>query len=317
MVRRVSDALAADLFAAVESPSGERALYLEVDAKSIPHGTTLPRAHGIEVTSHRLQSGRVRLAAKLIDRRAADVFTVLVDDVVAEVATATSEQGCVEQALRRIRHWQEFLQKHGLEGLTAEQQLGLFGEVSFLKDQLLQRLDPDVAVGSWVGPTGANQDFQLPGSAFEVKSSIAAPHLRIRISNIRQLDDTGVGTLILTHLVLDSRLGGAGGVSLRGVVDELRERLRSRSDSALSMFESRLQTCGYLDVHADRYDVVRYTPRSMSHFHVREGFPRLLEGELPNGIGDVTYSIQVAICRAFEMTEEQVDIFLVGSRDGR
>jgi hypothetical protein len=34
---------------------------------------------------------------------------------------------------------------------------------------------------------------------------------------------------------------------------------------------------------------------------VREGFPRLLQGNLPDGIGDLKYSVVVSACTPFEI----------------
>jgi hypothetical protein len=40
----------------------------------------------------------------------------------------------------------------------------------------------------------------------------------------------------------------------------------------------------------------------MKFFEVAEGFPRLLQGNLPDGVGDLKYSVVVASCTPFEIT---------------
>jgi Putative PD-(D/E)XK family member, (DUF4420) len=138
----------------------------------------------------------------------------------------------------------------------------------------------------------------------EVKSTSGIGQ-SIPITNIRQLDGTGVEALFLLHILLDSRQGGIQ--SLPELVEEIRRTLRSNSEIAASAFDERLIDAGYLDLHRDRYGRTKYTLRSHRFFRVTSGFPRILETDLATGVGDVRYSIESASCQPFA-TEDAIVI---------
>jgi Putative PD-(D/E)XK family member, (DUF4420) len=70
---------------------------------------------------------------------------------------------------------------------------------------------------------------------------------------------------------------------------------------------------GYLDVHVTRYEKIGYIIREHNYFKVEAGFPRIIESDLRNGIGDVRYTISVAECKRFSIIESEV-IALIGGQ---
>jgi hypothetical protein len=61
-----------------------------------------------------------------------------------------------------------------------------------------------------------------------------------------------------------------------------------------------LLEAGYLDEQAHLYSR-GYVLRSFHAFEVKEGFPRLLEEDLPTGVGEVSYSIDLAMAKPYEV----------------
>jgi hypothetical protein len=154
-----------------------------------------------------------------------------------------------------------------------------------------------VAVAGWRAPQAAHQDFQFAAGAVEVKTTTAKQPQAVRVTSERQLDDAGIRALFLHVVVLDEREvepGAAGsGECLPGVIADLRSRLASEP-SALELFDDRLLEAGYLDAAAPRYEGRRFTLRRELTFHVQRGFPRLVERDLPAGVGDVNYALSLA-----------------------
>jgi hypothetical protein len=186
--------------------------------------------------------------------------------------------------------------------LSVERQRGLYGELWVLQHRLLPAAAPSAVISAWRGPDNANQDFQFPILAVEVKTSAGAQPQQIYVASERQLDDTGVGSLYLLHLALDVRAGGTG-QSLPDIVGELRSQLAS--GPARLDFDDRLLRSGYLDTHAARYEL-RYTVRRESLFAIRAGFPRITEAMLPVGVGRVTYEVAWAQCQPFAVAIGEV-----------
>jgi hypothetical protein len=163
-----------------------------------------------------------------------------------------------------------------------------------------------------MGPTGAHQDFQLPDVAIESKTSVVKSPRSIHIASERQLDDTGTPSLLLALAVLDERRGGSG-ESLNKCVDRIREQLSSAS--ARARFDGRLVQVGYLPGQRDLYDEPRYTLRDLHFWHVREDFPRIVEKDLSDGVGDCSYSISLSGLGDYRVTADEV-VGMIRGEDG-
>jgi hypothetical protein len=291
--RRVPEPTACALYVGVEKPANSRAL-LAV-GKVSPH-FRLPESRGLVVRAVEPSVGgrdTVTLAVVLRDRTFADVFDVIVDDIVRRIGTCTSEAEAMEAVVERVLLWQLFLEKQEDRGLSREGQLGLYGELWFLREHLAPWIGWRRAVGSWTGPAGTNQDFQASRVAFEVKTSSAKQHQRLLISSERQLDTTGLDHLILVHLSVDARQGS--GETLPAIVADIR-RLAGGHSLALANLTDRLLQAGYADEMAPRYQHTGYTEREHHLMRVTGDFPRITETELRKGVGDVHYSISVSEC---------------------
>ena len=108
--------------------------------------------------------GRTKLCLVLADTRYRDVFEVLVNDVSERTALTPGKGEAVKTFIARLHVWQNFMRKHGVEGLTKETQIGLFGELLFLAAHLVDRVPAHDSVNAWKGPTGGNQDFDIGGT---------------------------------------------------------------------------------------------------------------------------------------------------------
>ena len=60
-----------------------------------------------------------------------------------------------------------------------------------------------------------------------------------------------------------------------------------------------LLAVGYLDRHAPRYAGVGYAVRKADDFRVGPEFPRIIEADLPLGVGDASYQLSLAACAGF------------------
>ncbi len=298
--RRIEHESRFDLFVAIEKPSNERALLLETEENLADVESRFPPLRGIQCVVHtdELRPGKGSLEIRLRHDQYRELFSVLVLDLVDTVLSMSSDGVAIEALLDRLHLWQGLMEKHGLEGLGAEAQKGLYGELWFLCTHLGEAIGLDVAVRAWRGPDGTDQDFQLAGRAVEVKTTSTAGPQVVTISSERQLDGSGMVALLLFHVSL--RMTTGSGYTLNSLVDELRERLGTRNPVRMT-FEGMLMKSGYLDLHRYRYEDTVYQIRDQNLFRVEQGFPRLVEREMPDGVGNVRYSLALAGCAAFRM----------------
>jgi hypothetical protein len=239
--------------------------------------------------------GRSGLLLELENSDAADLFGALCDDVASTTAVARHDHEAVELFLGRFAKWQRMVQQ-AATGLSGERQRGLFGELVTLRDYLIQTRGFDEAVRAWKGPDGAPRDYEIGGVGVEVKTSAANEPQIVTIHGERQLDDTGLERLCLIHHSLE--VVRDTGETLPAVIVELRALGEGMPEAGT--FEDRLLQSGYADLYEPLYRRTGYVSRRVSQFKVSEGFPRILEGDLLDGVGAVRYSLAIDACREFE-----------------
>ena len=273
---------------------------------AIPSRNRWPACRGLELFARRLSddgADEATLGVTLKEPRFADVFTALAEDLARRVTEAGAAAAQVKTLLGQLARWQKFL-AISAEGLSVEEQRGLFGELHVLRAHLVPALGSLPAVNGWTAPDAAHQDFQFATGAVEVKTTVAKQPQSVRITSERQLDDTGIAVLFLHVVVLDEREVDAGrggaGETLPVLVEDLRRRLAAEA-GALEAFDDHLLDAGYLDSHAPRYEGRRFSLRRELTFRIERGFPRLVERDLPEGLGDVSYALSLAACRDFSV----------------
>lgn len=304
LLRLARPAAGCPIFAAIELASRRRAILVRLPTDSIPSRRRWPRCKGLEPLAVRLEETE-HFGIALKEPRFADVFTALAEDLARRVSEASTPAEQASAFLGQLSRWQKFLTA-SLDGLTEEEQRGLWGELLFLRDRLLPILGCS-AVASWKGPEQAHQDFQLASGAIEVKVTLAKQPQVVRITSERQLDDSAWPTLILYVIALDVHVGS--GETLASMVATIRAKLAA-DPAAREQFEDGLVLAGFLEAHAARYVERGYQVRSETALHVRSGFPKLTEHDMPTGVGDVNYGLAISACTAYSMSGAKLKVTL-------
>lgn len=299
-VRRVLADSPHHCFIGVEYPVASRVLSVVTD--NVPADATngLLVTSGVVVEPGNLPGHGATLDLVLRAHAYSDIFTALVADVLVRLAQVTAEPGGV--VVNRLGEWQRMLAGVSPDGLSREQQRGLFGELHTLSELFLPKFGPD-AVYAWTGPDQQLQDFQFEQGSVEVKTVSGQDLNRVRISSERQLDDVDPGTLFLVTLALDARQGGRG-VSLPELVRHVRNRVADRG--VAGELEQRLVRAGYLDTQSRLYEDRRYALRGRTVHRVTDGFPRITEQTRPVGVSDVVYTVDLLAASRFLVRHEDM-----------
>jgi hypothetical protein len=149
-------------------------LLLEVEAGSLRGIAEYPSSNGFAVAPEPIMPGahgRVRLCLKLAESTYHDQFCALAEDVLRALAGSVSEPAAVGALLSRLVAWQNFFQRHS-DGLSIEEQTGLFAELTFLL-QVCHGLLSHYALDAWRGPVGGSKDFLVNQTAIEIKATTA------------------------------------------------------------------------------------------------------------------------------------------------
>lgn len=288
------------LVLALEPANHCRVLLVPVPGITLPARREWPECRGLEWLTISLE-GTPYWGVRLRDSTCAGVFTALAKDLDARLTLTNGTEHSAAELFGRLKLWQQFL-KAWQDGMGPEARRGLWGELHFLHAHLLTVLEAPVAVKGWKAGAAAHQDFQFLRAAAEIKTTAAKQPQSIRITSERQLDETGVGALFLHVVIVDERevplAAGAPGQSLPSLVTAMRTTLGDDAQT-LSLFNDLLFHRGWLDEHAPRYENHRLTVRNELSYRVQSGFPRLIESNLPSGVGDVNFALSLAACVPF------------------
>jgi hypothetical protein len=240
----------------------------------------------------------------------AELFAILAADILEQWTHQDQGQTAVARVHRRLQNWRRFFQRGG-GGLSREEYVGLYAELTFLEILLDAEVEPDGAVHAWQGPLGSNQDFLFGSKAIEVKSSTGNTPDTVGIANERQLDPLGLQALFLFHIAFDFRENA--GRTLSQLISALDERLRASSEQALLLLEERLIAAGYAAQIPSPYDNHGFTERKRASYELREDFPRVVESALSPGVTEVSYLLNLAVCSAFQVS---IETMIQAVRDG-
>ncbi len=304
LIRRYSGAVLPDVFIALKLP--EKLICIATSISSdveinISSFSNLQEVQ-LDILPDVNQMGKNLLIFKLINNQHKDIFAVLCEDLISSISVETNEKKLVATLLNRFEKWKSLFNKFALQGLTSEEQRGLFGELYFLRIFLQNKSDNQNVLNTWVGTSKEIRDFQFNNWALEVKTTIGNNHQKIHVSSERQLDTTHVDNLFLYHLSLEKVQ--ESGESLHQLVSSIQALLQSDMIS-LNRFKAKLYEVGYFEQH-EFYNNIGYHIRQANYYKVEGDFPRLQENELRNGVGDVKYSIIISQCQEYIQSENEV-----------
>ena len=281
------------VYAGVEVPSKFRKISISIPqgifpSESLAHQT---RGYGV-IEEKKIAEGQVLVhICETGEHVPKDLFLIFCSDIIEHISRPLTAAEAVQILGLRLRHWRQFFENHSGDSLTLEEYIGLYAELSFLERCLDAGLQAIETVQSWGGPLGANQDFLFGPRAVEVKATTGNDQDLVRITNVRQLDDTGLEQLFLAHWAFDLRKNA--GQTLRELVQSITHRLHSEPN-ALAIFDERLEFAGITGSASGPYEEFGFTSRNQRYYQVNGPFPRILESSMLIGVSDISYSIHLS-----------------------
>lgn len=245
----------------------------------------------------------VLLNLVLVDNQFKDVFDTLAADLVGAILNESDCKVVLKNYTNRLIKWQSLFERFNQQGLSAEAQRGLYGELFFMRKFLNANSDFANILISWVGPEKQVRDFQYGRWGVEVKTTSGNNHQKINISSERQLDTTNLDHLYLYHISLDGMQ--QSGETLNELVDTISELL-SINLVAYNQFRNKLTYAGYFEMHRNFYTDIGYFVRQDIYYIVNGLFPRIEESDIRQGVGDVKYSIIVTQLNEHTVSENEV-----------
>lgn len=288
--------------AGIHRPTDAHILILETDAKFVRGMRSKDETRGYTITVGPDDAGRADRAVIRIHEATTgfrEIFGIFCADILEHWLPHTAAEDALKALAERLARWRKFFQRGPQTGLSREDYIGLYGELSLIEAGFSAGLAPAPLVSGWQGPTGTNQDFLFGPTAVEIKTTTGNEIDKVRITNIRQLDSTGLDALFLAHYAFDFRQGT--GRTLPQLIEDLRSTLAAKFSEALCTLNDRLLDAGFLDGTPNEFDAWGFTPRHSDVYAVAHDFPRLLESSLPPGVCEVSYTLNLSVAAQFKV----------------
>ena len=230
----------------------------------------------------------------LLDNQLKDIFSLFIENVVEEVSKSVTENEALIETSNVILKWKKLFDKINFEGLSIERQKGLMGELLLFNSMLDEEYSIDSLLESWTGPDFNDKDFRFGSFGIEVKlTSSKVP--KVKISSERQLDNENLTKLYLVLYVVEEV--NDKGFSLNSIIDQIRTKINN-NQNALKFFNERLLLVGYFDEDFESYKR-QYAFRNRNFYEVSNDFPRIVASDLPIGLFDTKYNIELSAIEQF------------------
>lgn len=291
---RIDEIKHLNYFAATNHLTGQHLFILSISKKvAIPELKNY-RFKGVEIFTVEVEDN-IELNIYLLDNGLKDIFSLFIQNILEDIELSITESEAITTTLNVVSKWKKLFDKINFQGLTLEQQKGLIGELLFLKYLLSNKKTSVIAVNAWTSTEQEFQakDFTIGGIGIEIKFT-SSKQPRIKVSNERQLDAESLNTLFL--VLFSTEAVKENGISLNSIVEQCRHNISTEAERTI--FNCKLQLNGYFDEDREHYGKM-YSIKKTFAFSVTSDFPKIVKSDLPLGIYDTSYSIEISAVENF------------------
>ncbi|WP_119462719.1 PD-(D/E)XK motif protein [Rhodospirillaceae bacterium SYSU D60014] len=278
---RLTPERALDAHAGLRAVDDAPCLIVDIDDPA-PVATAAFEVGGMRLSHARSDAGHM-LVLSLEDPSRLDLFITVCGDVLQVTDTAGDRREALRTFLGRLDAWRLFLRERRA-GLSRSETVGLIGELTILQS-LISRGAGNL--DSWRAPFEGLHDFERAGHAIEIKTTLGSA-TRLRISSLDQLDNAGLRRLNLVHVRLAETPDGR---TLGGLIEVVTGMLPADADRR--RFDNALLRRGLMPDDTAARALPRVDVQSVSIFSVGPAFPRLLRSQVPSGVTDAEYMLEL------------------------
>jgi len=289
LFRRVDYSHPLDLYAGIDH-QGKRVLMLV--AHDMP--AMLPPPGIVEVACNQRGDNEWAIIFQLARPDFDELFGRLCQDLIDSTRDSSPEHAG-DLLLRRLGRWRRLLEVGHRRTLSEAELRGLIGELWFLHTVALPLVGPAAAVKGWLGPLAAPHDFLLCALLVEIKTCVPGSD-DVTIASLQQLDARDAPLYLGVVRLASVANTTVGAFTPAELLIRIRQDIET-NQSSVTEFEFRLAETGYAD--DEEYTRSWYEVSGLRYFHVRQDFPRLIPSGVPDGVSDVSYTIDLRSCAPF------------------
>jgi len=307
VLRRMNPEGPLDIYVGKELPTGLPVLRLKVPGRSAVVAVDGLSTACVAVERRKLPddaSDIMSVLVKLRDRNYLDHFSLVIDDFLRAVVPVRDSLSAWRMLSARLHSWLRFFSED-FARMSEERQRGLIGELAVLQRVAARRSWVE-ALQWWTGPDADDRDFRMERSALEVKARLVGDRDLVRITNEYQLELEPPLSLFLWVVTLQE--DSNRGQSVVDWVRAVRTIVSHEAPGALARLEELLQKAGFSDIHFDGVPIKAYRAVTDRVFRVTDDMPRIVASQLPQGVGFVSYDLDLSVCSRQLVEETSVVI---------
>jgi hypothetical protein len=219
------------------------------------------------------------------------LFNELILSLYGRLKTIRNNKTAAKQMLDGFRTWCEFFSNTSGGRLSKEEVQGLFGELFYLRNLLLNCLPTQTndILRSWTGPSDKGQDFIFPNRNIEVKTKDSSSN-EVNISSEFQLQEELGKNLELHVLSVESYSGK--GQSLKEIWNDVKTEVNNKQGD-LAIIIKAISKKVIID-KLDLYDQWRFNPSSeVTYDCCNSEFPKIASNNIAKQIKKVKYTLRL------------------------
>jgi hypothetical protein len=252
----------------------------------------------LKVTQGEEGEGNYWTCFDLLNTEFKKIFYLFCDDLVNTLNGINDESKELNIIKERFSIWKIMFKKVS-NSLSSEKEQGLYGELYFLDNYMIEKYGVDEAINSWAGPLGYNKDFSINDKWYEIKAT-SVNSSSVKISSLNQLSSDIIGFLVLVRIEKMSEEFNEEKCSILDLFNSIINKITDNETK--ETFINKVLEYGFnpeTDFQKNKYSVDKVVL-----YEVKDGFPRLTEKDIKyQEIDNVTYEIIIRTIEKYKVEE--------------
>lgn len=241
------------------------------------------------------QDGLWALTVSIAEQRYLGVFNKLVFDLVDTVRDTSISVVAERMFMRRFVEWKTLFEQSITSSLDFSKLVGLAGELYFISEFMVEKYGIIDSLNSWCGPLGADKDFNINNTWFEVKTKSLNKDT-IHLNSKSQLVSNSIGYLTVVSYEKSS-LANSKSTNLFDLYQNISSLIQTPSLQA--EFDRKLANLNF--VPDEKYKEINLEFHEIVFYEVNGSFPQISNVEFGKAIMNIEYDLFLPEIKQFKV----------------
>ncbi|WP_298468959.1 PD-(D/E)XK motif protein [uncultured Psychrobacillus sp.] len=260
---------------------GRTSLFVKLSKK--PMFTTSSRYLIFEYNKR--HDGLWALTVSIAEQQYSGVFNKLITDLVETVQDTENSLVAERMFIQRFVEWKTLFEQEVNTMLDFNKIVGLAGELFFLSEFMVEKYGIVDSLNAWSGPIGADKDFNINNTWYEVKTKSLKKDT-IHLNSQTQLISFNIGYLTVVSYEKSS-LANSNSTNLFDLYQKISKLIETQS---LQLeFDRKLANLNFIP--DEKYKEINLLFHQIEFYEVNERFPQISNVRFDKVITNIEYDL--------------------------